>query len=88
MRVVFCRQELLKHVLDLAYNVHWSIYLLQQLEGGKMPQEKYMDYANRVKFTLEELLRDSFEEERRKLEVAYGKWFIYQKQSIIIAYQL
>ena len=38
-----------------------------------MPQEKYMDYANRVKFTLEELLRDSFEEERRKLEVAYGK---------------
>ncbi|KAE9556314.1 hypothetical protein FO519_000497 [Halicephalobus sp. NKZ332] len=66
------QQELLKHILDLAYNVHWSVHLLRQSEESKMPGEKYMDYANRVKFTLEELLRDSFEEERRKLEVAYG----------------
>jgi hypothetical protein len=64
------------HILSLAYKIHSSIYRLRQYKRDPIHKnETFHDYVIQIKISLDELLRDSYEDEKRKLEVIFGKLF-------------
>uniref|UniRef100_A0A7E4W6B0 TOG domain-containing protein n=1 Tax=Panagrellus redivivus TaxID=6233 RepID=A0A7E4W6B0_PANRE len=67
------RHVCLMHILQLAYTIHHYVYRLRQFRNDRhLDQEVYNDYVIRIKATLDELVRDSYDDEKRKLEVVFG----------------
>uniref|UniRef100_A0AC34FRW1 Uncharacterized protein n=1 Tax=Panagrolaimus sp. ES5 TaxID=591445 RepID=A0AC34FRW1_9BILA len=67
------RLDSFMHILSLASKIHHSIYCLRQYKRNpSLKNETFNDYVIQVKIALDELLRDSYEDEKRKLEVIFG----------------
>jgi hypothetical protein len=70
---LFFRLDCYIHILSLAYKIHSSIYRLRQYKRDPIHKnETFHDYVIQIKISLDELLRDSYEDEKRKLEVIFG----------------
>uniref|UniRef100_A0A914Y963 Uncharacterized protein n=1 Tax=Panagrolaimus superbus TaxID=310955 RepID=A0A914Y963_9BILA len=72
------RLDSFMHILSLTSKIHHSIYCLRQYKRNpSLKNETFNDYVIQVKIALDELLRDSYEDEKRKLEVIFGKYILY-----------
>ena len=67
------RQECYIHILNLAYIIHHAVNRLRQFKHNpSLKADMFGGYVIKIRATLDELLRDSFEDEKRKLEVVFG----------------
>uniref|UniRef100_A0AC34QDN2 Uncharacterized protein n=1 Tax=Panagrolaimus sp. JU765 TaxID=591449 RepID=A0AC34QDN2_9BILA len=64
--------ELLYNMLALVRKINEWVIKLKQFELGHSPDGFLDDYMIEIKITLEKLVQDSYEDEKRKLEVAFG----------------